>query len=499
MRAHSTVLWTASLLVAAHVAVAQSPTPIPGFVRCDIPLVRFAPSAIAAGDFNQDGHPDLALVDGDASQVAVLLTNKDLFAAGDCDNATTRSSIMVNDGATAIAAGNLNPSQARTLDLVVAVQTGAEILRGDGKGQFTADPPLPAGSSPQAVAINDVDGDGLPDIVVGNGGIPNGVSILYGQSGGTFEQAVAMETDGPITLVVAQDLNKDSFVDIAAGSSGSGKVTVFLQDRNNPRSFPVHPSFTAGVAPTAMEAGDFNSDGAPDLAVTSGGAVGVLTLFLNQLPENEAEPFVQETSVATGSSPSALGVDDFNDDFALDAVVANQGEATVPFFLGDDRGGLSETPGNCRGMEGGRCTVGAGPLGLVLADVDGDGKSDVVTANQDAGSISVLLSSQPAPTATPTRTATRTATSTPTLTGTATITATETATATGTATATATRTVTNTPTASLTPTPTPQCFGGVCVQGQGCANLDPRGTSSAAVWLLVPAALWLICRRGRRT
>lgn len=482
-------------LTCARPVTAQTLAPIPGFVRCDIPFVGVPASAITAGDFNQDGNPDLALVDGTNSQVVVALTDRGRFAAGDCVNATTTTNIAVSSGPTSIAVGDLERNN--TLDLVVGVQAGVSILRGNGMGDFTPETPLGAGSDPQAVAVSDVDGDGIPDIVVGNGS-GNSVSILYGRPGGTYDRAVSLPVDGPVTFMVVQDLNRDSFVDIAAGSRGTGKVTVFIQDRTNPRSFPLNPSFTVGVAPTAMVAGDFNADGAPDLAVTSGGTSGVLTLFLNQLPENVTEPFVQETVVATGSSPSALGVDDFNGDFALDVVVANQGDRTLPFFLGDDHGGLTEEPGNCRGSEGARCSVGAGPRGLVLADVDGDGHSDVITANQDAGSISVLLSSRPPATPISTSTPTPTVTPTPTATGTPTPTATPTPTSTSTPTTTVTPTARPTLTPSVTPTPTARCSGNVCVQGQGCANVDPGGASRGGLWLLVPTLLWFLRRRGRR-
>ncbi|HVO27515.1 MAG TPA: VCBS repeat-containing protein [Candidatus Margulisiibacteriota bacterium] len=497
----------------ADPAVAQSLPPIPGFVRCDISFPNVPGSAITAGDFNHDGNPDLAIVDGTNSQVLVAITNPNRFAAGDCNNATTSNKLAVSTGPTAIATGDLDLNG--TLDLVVGVQTGVSILRGDGNGGFSVETPFAAGTDPQAVAVcpvpagqsgcqTDVDQDGIPDIVVGNGS-GNSVSILYGRSSGTsvtYLPAVPLPVDGPVTFMVVQDFNKDSFVDIAAGSRGTGKVTIFIQDptqlRTDPARFPVAGFFNAGVAPTAMVAGDFNGDGAPDLAVTSGGTTGRLALFLNQLPANPTVPFVMGKDVLTGVSPAAVGADDFNGDFALDAVVANQGDGTLPFFLGDGHGDLALAPGNCRGGVDGECTVGLSPSGLVLADVDGDGHSDIITTNQDANSISVLLSRRPPETPTPTATTTPTITPTSTATSTATPTVTPTPSATTTPTATATPTPQQTLTPTITPTFTPVCFGSVCVQGSGCLNVDPGSTKRGGLWLLAPALLWLICRRGRR-
>jgi hypothetical protein len=123
--------------------------------------------------------------------------------------------------------------------------------------------------------------------------------------------------------------------------------------------------------------------------------------------------------VVSGNSPAALAVDDFNRDGALDVVVANQGDDSLPFFVGDGSGGVSKVAGNCGGL-GNECIAGTGPQALVLADVDGDGRNDVITADTAGSSLTFLLSSQPGPTPIPTVTTTPspspTLTSSPTLT-----------------------------------------------------------------------------------
>src|SRR5262249_23548775 len=151
----------------------------------------------------------------------------------------------------------------------------------------------------------DVNADGIPDIVVGNGNGQN-VSIRYGQSDGSYDPMVySIPVTSPVNFMVVQDLNGDGYVDIAVGGRGSTTITVFLQDPSAPLPrFPTSVSFPlaeqiALVAPTAMVAGDFNGDGKPDLAITSGATSGELALFLNQLPGNATKPFCVGTANPT--------------------------------------------------------------------------------------------------------------------------------------------------------------------------------------------------------
>jgi cell division septation protein DedD len=487
-----------SLLLPSRTPAQQ---PIPGFVNCDIGLGG-SPGAMAVGDFDRNGNPDVAVVDASRNRVEVRLTDVERFAAGDCLGATTSQQIGVATGAVAIAAGDIDRNG--TVDLAVGVLAGISILRGDGTGMFTVEAPLEAGSDPRAVALTDVDRDGEQDIVVGNGS-GNSVTILFGTgdgfaTAGTAPEQLTLAVDGPVTFMLVQDLNKDGFDDVAAGSNLTGEVTVFLQDLSEAGSFRELPAFPVGVAPRAMAAGDFDRDGTPDLVVAGGGNDGTLTLFLSQLPANETTPYVAAVSLDTGRNPSSVGVDDFNRDFDSDAVVASQGDSTVLFFLGSGDGSLLEVPGNCTVAESGteRCEVDAAPGALALADVDGDGRSEAITSNEDGGSLTFLLSSQPVPTPTNTATPSFTPTATPTGTGTSTSTPTHTETSTPTSTPTHTGTPTNTRVPTITPTKTPECLGatGVCIEGDSCAMV-PSGErrSSGTALLLAAVAAALAWRR----
>jgi len=470
---------------------------IPGFVGCDV-LLGGGPIAIAAGAF-RSGAMDLAVVDAANNKVIILLINRGRLAHGDCVGGVARTDVSVSNGPVAVAAGDLDENG--TVDLAVAVSTGVSILRGDGNGGFTAEAPIAAGKGPQAVAIveagraqvcHDLDGDCASDIVVGNGD-GNSITILYGKASGGFESA-SVDVDGPVSFVLAQDLNDDGVIDISAGSNENGTIWLFFQDPLVRRSFPSQGSFGVDVAPTAMVAGSFKYPAITDMAITTAGT-RKLSIFLGPLPTSPGSVRTPTTSVDTGQNPSAAAADDFNDDGNLDIAVANRDGATVAFYAGDGHGGLSEVSGNCSVSQGLRCVVGAGPRAMILADLDGDGRNDVITANQDAGSITLLLSSRPAATPTFTATPTPTSTGTATSTATPTDTPTETPTPTCTSTPTPSRTPPPTFTFTSTPTPGPHCIGGVCVQGPGCSIGRNAGTTASAGWWWLPAVMFWLLRR----
>jgi len=422
--------WCASILtLLATASLAQTPTPIPapGFVECNVALGG-SPIAVATGDFNKDGEPDVAVLDASTDRVVVQLLDRDRLAAGACDGATT--SFAAGSGVVAIAAADLEPNN--TIDLAIAVTAGVSILRGNGSGSFTADSAVhAAGQVPQTVAIADINRDGHPDIVVGNG-FGNQVTILYGGGGaGTdgFNRGVAT-VDGAVSFLTVADLNNDGALDIVAGSSGTGNISVLLQERSvacNPTcTFGQAMVFPAFGTPTGLVAQDFTNDGVLDLAITGGGSSGALRIFLGTIMSDQSVGYAFVPPGFTGlANPAALATDDFDRDGNLDVVVVNEGDNTAAFLLGDGQGEVAEKLPVCRGQLG-RCILGtqpnAVPRDVVLADVDGDGRNDVITANPGDGTMSILLSRQPGPTPVPTRTPTLTGTPTATPTITATFT-----------------------------------------------------------------------------
>lgn len=251
-----------------------------------------APSSIVVGDFDHDGIPDLAAaIEGtteDTSGVSILLGLGGGFYA-----APVR--FAVGSGSQSVAIGDFNDDGIE--DLVVANETivtrgDISILLGRGDGTFLPQIRLPAGERPRSVAVGDLNGDGIQDLVVANAG-SGAVSVFLGVGGGQFAPEVRHGVGTFPRSVVIADFNRDEILDISVANTNSNNVTILVGLGDG--SFALEGDYQAGSAPTGLVSDDFDGDGWPDLAVANFGTNDV-TLLFNQSPPRaiiEAEPIVE--------------------------------------------------------------------------------------------------------------------------------------------------------------------------------------------------------------
>jgi len=262
------------------------------------------------------------------------------------------------------------------------------VLLGNGDGTFqTAVTYGSGGGFPEFVAVADVNGDGKPDIVVSNvctddiwcGGNTNGlVGVLLGNGDGTFQTAVTYGSGGyfPIGVAVA-DVNGDGKPDIVVANTSSGTVGVLLG--NGDGTFQTVVT-TVCSAPAGVAVADVNGDGKPDIVVA--GTVDIVEVLLG----NGDGTF--QTAVPYGSGgfgANSVAVADVNGDGKPDLVVANlcgnnncdySSDSTVGILLGNGDGTFQTAVTYDSG--GGGYDIA---LSVAVADVNGDGKPDIVVAN----------------------------------------------------------------------------------------------------------------------
>jgi hypothetical protein len=283
------------------------------------------PSAVAVGDFDNNGYPDIALADQGLNTVSVYLENDGVL------DATPVSTTSVGTAPVALAVGNFLGGTT-PLDVAVA-NSGSNtvsILLGNGTGGFTTGTALSVGSDPVAVVVGDFYGDGQQDIAVANKGSGT-VQIFHGNGDGTFTLGTTLNMGGSPDALAAADLNGDGHLDLVVANGASDTVSVYLGQGNGQFASPT--TVTVGSNPDSIAAGDLNGDGIVDLAVANGGSNNVSVLIGNG--DGRFQPAV---NYAVATDPVSIAAGDFDGDGALDLVVADGQEAEVTTLWNEGNG-----------------------------------------------------------------------------------------------------------------------------------------------------------------
>ena len=227
-------------------------------------------------------------------------------------------------------------------DLARVAPTSLTILLGNGMGGFTALPPFPlsGGSGFPSAAVGDFNTDGKPDLTITIPGT-NNVTILLGDGLGGFTQPAGspVGVGGSPQSVVVSDFNLDGKPDLATANSGSNNVTILLGDGLGGFTQPAGSPIAVGNTPAALAVGDFNLDGKPDLAISRINASAVSILLGDGLGG------FTSSAVGVGSTPRSVVVGDFNLDGKPDLATANSGSNNVTILLGNGTGGFTSLPG----------------------------------------------------------------------------------------------------------------------------------------------------------
>jgi len=244
------------------------------------------------------------------------------------------------------------------------------------------------------VATADLNGDGKLDLVVANAAA-NNLSVFLGTTtpgaaSATFATRVDFVTGISPRSVAVADFNRDGRPDVAVVNTTSGTASVFLDTTTvggSTPTFSTRVDLTTGIAPISVAAGDLNGDGSPDLAVANLNSNSV-SILLNSTAAGAAAPaFAAKVDFSTGTGPAAIALGDLNGDGRLDVVVANLNSDTASVLLDETAPGAA-TPAFAAKVD---FAAGDGPNGIALADINGDGKQDLAIANTNAGTASVLL------------------------------------------------------------------------------------------------------------
>jgi hypothetical protein len=230
------------------------------------------------------------------------------------------------------------------------------------------------GASPRSVATGDFDGSGTNDFAAANSGSGN-ISVVLNNGNGTYQNAVNYASGTNTYALVAADLNRDGRLDLAAASFGQNALMVLLG--NGDGTFQAANSFSVGSGPDGIVAVDLNEDGILDLVSCNYGSNNISMLI-----GIGNGSFQAAVNYGVGVEPRSIVAGDFNKDGNSDIAVANGRSNNVSLLLGIGNGVLQPAAS---------FSTGQLPFSLTAGDFNSDSNLDLAVVNLNGNSLSILL------------------------------------------------------------------------------------------------------------
>jgi hypothetical protein len=241
---------------------------------------------------------------------------------------------------------------------------------------FTLSSTPGVGTGPYGVTTGDVNGDGKLDLICANSG-GNTLSLFTNDGSGGFVLASSpVVGNGPVSVYVA-DVNGDGKVDLISANNSDSTLSVLTN--NGSGGFVLASLLNVNGGAYSAIACDVNGDGKLDLVCANYGNGNGSTISV--LTNNGTGGFVLAASPSVGNGPVAVVAADVNGDGKLDLISANVWSSTLSVLTNNGTGGYALAA---------TLSVGAHPYSVTAADMNGDGKVDLISANRDANTLTVL-------------------------------------------------------------------------------------------------------------
>ncbi len=350
------------------------------------------PTEVIIGDLDNDGKPDIATINNSTPSITTRRNTSTVgaiaFAAG--------VDFPAGANAQAMEVGDIDADG--KLDLIaVDWAPQVSVFRNTGSPgtiSFASRVNFTTGSAPVKVAIGDLDGDGLIDLVTANGASASVSLFRNTGSPGTisFAAKIDLATGASPYDVTVMDMDGDGLRDIIVPSRSIHVVSIFRNiSTPGTLAFAARVDLPLGVGnqPFSVATGDLNGDNKPDIAVLHRTARLLAVIRNNSTPANiTTGTFDSPVTYATSpSDPAYLAFGDVSGDGVPDVLVGNDNGTTVQVLKNTASPGPFTIVSFSASVS---YTTGSGPLTVKAGDLDGDNRPDLVVANAGSNTFSVL-------------------------------------------------------------------------------------------------------------
>lgn len=332
-----------------------------------------APYEVLAADLNRDGMMDLVSLDWTGETVTVLMSKADGFEP--------KISYPVGPTPRAAVIAPLLKEDCLCIAVLSESLEQITVLFGNGQGglEQSGTIPLPSGSRPVALATGDFNLDGITDLVVSHAGTDT-ISIISSQGNYFFDEPVHIPVGKGPTGLYVEDLYRDGIPEIIVTNTDDDTVSIVSLTEWGYEETAVLP---CSSRPRRVQCADMDRDGVPDIVVSREFSTDIAVFY-----GNLRGTFTQDEVTFSGPV-SRFVVDDFTSDAIRDIAAllfTDSREDLRPsgsfeVMQGDLYGNFKST-----GLYG----TGWGSNALRAVDMNRDGRVDIVTADLNTNSLSII-------------------------------------------------------------------------------------------------------------